>query len=68
MTALFRFLDVRGEGSDRAHSFTLHSGETRLLQLSSKAEKDAMIDLAIGETVCGEGTIEIVQGDRRRCV
>jgi len=66
MTALFRFLDVRGEGSDRAHSFTLHSGETRLLQLSSKAEKDAMIDLAIGETVCGEGNIEIVQGDRRR--
>lgn len=66
MGALFRFLDVRCEGSDRVYSFTLHSGETRLLQLSSKAEQDAMIDLAIGETVCGEGTIEIVQGDRRR--
>jgi ABC-type ATPase involved in cell division len=66
MTELFRFVDVRCEGSDRVHSFTLHSGETRLLQLSSKAEKEAMIDLAIGETVCGEGSIEIVQGDRRR--
>lgn len=66
MVALFRFIDVRCRGSDRAYSFTLHSGETRLLQLPSKAEKDALIDLAIGETNGGEGSIEIVQGDRRR--
>ncbi len=66
MTALFRFLDVRCEGAERAYSFTLSSGEIRLLQLASKAEKDVMIDCAIGETVCGEGSIEIVQGDRRR--
>ena len=65
MTALFRFIDVRCEGFERAYSFTLHSGETRQLQLSSKSGKDAMIDLAIGEMVCGEGSIEIVQGDRR---
>ena len=66
MTELFRLVDVCCEGSDRAYSFTLHAGETRLLQLSSKAEKDNMIDLAIGETAGGKGAIEIVQGDRRR--
>ncbi len=66
MTALFRFIDVRCEGSDRAYSFTLHSGETRLLQLSSEAEKEAMIDLAIGETDGGQGNIEIAQGDTGR--
>lgn len=65
MTGLYRFLDVRCEGADRAYSFTLHSGEMRLLQLASKVVKDAMIDLAIGETACREGGIEIVQGDRR---
>jgi ABC-type multidrug transport system ATPase subunit len=66
MTALFRFLDVRCEGSDRAYSFIMHSGETLLLQLSSEAEKDAMIDLVIGETDSGKGDIEIAQGDRGR--
>ncbi len=66
MTELFRFVDVCCEGADREYSFTLHSGETRLLQLSSKAEKDNMIDLAIGEAVCGKGRVEIAQGDRRR--
>jgi hypothetical protein len=66
MNALFRFNGVRCEGSDRAYTFTLHAGETRLLQLSSNDEKNAMIDSAIGETVCGEGGIEIVQGERRQ--
>ena len=65
MNALFRFVGVRCEGSDRAYSFTLHAGETRLLQLASKAEKDAMMDLVTGETTDGEGSIEIAQGDRR---
>ena len=65
MAALFRFLDVHCEGSDRVYSFTLHSGETRLLQLSSEAEKDAMIDLAIGETEDEKGDIEIAQGDEK---
>lgn len=54
------------EDSGRSYSFTLHSGEARLLQLSSKAEKDVMIDMAIGESVCVAGSVEIVQGDRRR--
>jgi len=66
MTALLKFHDVRCEGSDRTHSFTLHAGETRLLQFSSTVEKDIMIDMAIGETDVPEGQIEIVQGDRRR--
>ncbi len=65
MNALFRFNGVRCEGSDRAYTFMLHSGETRLLQLASNDEKNAMIDNAIGETVCRAGSIEIVQGDRR---
>ncbi|TAJ79490.1 MAG: hypothetical protein EPO42_06105 [Gallionellaceae bacterium] len=66
MNALFRFNDVRCAGAGRPYSFTLHAGEMRLLQLASKAEKDAMIDCALGETLCEEGGIEIVQGDRRR--
>jgi len=43
----------------------MHAGEKRLLQLFSQQQKNAMIDSAIGETVCGEGRIEIVQGERR---
>jgi len=66
MDALFKFSGVRCGGSDRAFTFTLHAGETRLLQLASKHEKNAMIDSAIGEAVCGTGSIEIVRGDRRQ--
>jgi len=65
MDPLFKFVDVRCEDSDRTYSFTLHAGETRLLQLSSRHEKKAIIDSAIGEAVCAEGSIEIVQGERR---
>jgi ABC-type ATPase involved in cell division len=65
MTELYRFLDVRCEGLDRTLTFTLHSGETRLLQLADKAEKDVIIDFSIGESVCDEGYVEIAQGDRR---
>jgi hypothetical protein len=65
MGALFRFVDVRCKGPDRAYTFTLHAGELRLLQLASGAEKNAMIDSAIGVTRCAEGSIENVQGDRR---
>jgi len=65
MTALFRFLDVLCDGSDHAYSFTLHSGEKRLLQLSSEAEKEAMIDLALGETDSVKGCIEIVHQAER---
>lgn len=67
MTLLFRFINVHCESSDRVYSFALHSGEMRLMQLSSKTEKNAMIDLAIGETICRQGAIEIVQGGRRHC-
>jgi hypothetical protein len=66
MNELFRFVDVRCKDSDRAHTFTLHKGETRLLQLASRHEKNVMIDCAIGEAVCGQGSVEIVMGDRRR--
>jgi len=65
MTEIYRFVDVRYEGSDRTYTFTLHSGQARLLQLSDKAEKESVIDLAIGETSCAGGDIEIIQGDRR---
>jgi ABC-type multidrug transport system ATPase subunit len=65
MTALYRFLEVRCKDSERAYTFTLHSGDTRLLQLSGKTEKEAMIDFAVGETVCDEGSIEIMFGERR---
>ncbi|MEO6974643.1 MAG: hypothetical protein ABI144_02060 [Gallionella sp.] len=37
----------------------------RLWQLASGAEKNAMIDSAIGVTLCTEGDIQIVQGERR---
>ncbi len=66
MGELFRFQDVHGEDSERVYSFTLSAGEIRLLQLASKAEKDTLIDYAVGETLCTEGRIEITQGERRR--
>jgi len=66
MSALFRLLDVRYEGAERAFSFTLNSGELRLLQLASKNEKDAMIDVLVGNELCESGSIEIVQSERRR--
>lgn len=65
MGALFRFVDARCKGADRAYAFTLHAGELRQLQLASGAEKNAMIDDAIGVTQCAEGDIENVQGERR---
>lgn len=68
MGELYRFLDVRYTGSDRAYSFTLSSGETRLLQLSDKAEKETIIDWAIGESSCESGDIEIIYGDRRHAM
>lgn len=66
MNALYRFNDVCCAGSDRARTFTLHGGETRVLQLASRDEKNATIDCAIGEERCAQGSVEIVQGDRRR--
>jgi ABC-type multidrug transport system ATPase subunit len=65
MTEIYRFVDVRYEGSNRTYTFTLHSGQARLLQLSGNAEKESRIDLAIGETSCARGDIEIFQGERR---
>ena len=66
MNPLYRFVDVRREGWDLLYSFTLCSGETRLLQLADKAEKDVIMDWAVGKIICDEGTIEIVSGERRR--
>ena len=36
------------------------------MQLSSRREKSDMIDCAIGEIACAAGSIEVVQGERRR--
>lgn len=66
MTELFRFQQVGKAGLARQYTFTLHSGETRLLQLADKAEKNEIIDLATGENICDEGVIEIIQDERRR--
>lgn len=65
MGELFRSIDARCETSDRAHTFTLGAGDRRLMQLSSKDEKNAMIDCAIGDMACAAGSIEVVQGERR---
>lgn len=65
MAELFRFVDVHCAGTDRTFSFILGAGEIRLLQLASKDEKEAMIDMAVGNAPCLEGRIEIVQGERR---
>lgn len=65
MVELYRFADVRLEGSERKLSFTLLAGEARLLQLSSKEEKESLIELALGDALCQEGSVDIVQGERR---
>jgi hypothetical protein len=66
MGELFRFTGVRCGTSDRAYTFTLGAGDRRLMQLASKPEKNAMIDCAIGDMACTAGSIEVVQGERRR--
>lgn len=65
MTALFRLLDVPCQHADRVLTFTLHAGETRLLQLVSKAEKELMLDLCMGVIAPLAGKVEVAQGDRR---
>jgi phospholipid/cholesterol/gamma-HCH transport system ATP-binding protein len=66
MTELFRFTEVGCEDGDRVYSFTLHSGETRLLQLTSNASKNVLIAMALGETGCRAGKIEIALGDKKK--
>jgi len=65
MNPVYRFASVRSKVSGSALSFTLHAGELRVLHLPEKDEKNAIIDYAVGEKACMEGTVEIVQGDRR---
>jgi hypothetical protein len=65
MGELFRSTGARCGTSARVHTFILGAGDTRLLQLSSKDEKNAMIDCAIGDMACAAGSIEVVQGERR---
>jgi ABC-type polar amino acid transport system ATPase subunit len=43
----------------------LCSGDLKILQLSAKAEKDAMIDRVLGASFEGEGQVELVRGERR---
>jgi ABC-type transporter Mla maintaining outer membrane lipid asymmetry ATPase subunit MlaF len=66
MSELFRLVEVRGANSDRAYSFTLHSGELKILQLSAKTGKDAMIDRVLGASFEGAGRVEMVRGERRQ--
>ncbi|MFA6016177.1 MAG: hypothetical protein WC742_14035 [Gallionellaceae bacterium] len=66
MTGLFKFTEVHLENSGRILSFVLSSGETQLLQLSAKVEKDEVLNLATGVVDCESGLIEIILGERRR--
>lgn len=66
MTELYKFTGVHLENSERILSFVLSTGEARLLQLSSKVEKDEVLNLATGVVDCETGLIEIIVGDRRR--
>jgi len=66
MGDLFRFSGVRCLENSTRRDFTLHAGEIRLMQLATRHEKNVMIDCAIGEVDCKEGSIEIARSDRRR--
>lgn len=57
MTALFRFDGAACTDLARPYSFTLHDGEVRLLQVASEAEKDAVIEAALGKGECAEGAV-----------
>jgi len=61
MADLLQFSGVACADWARPHSFTLHAGETRLLQLASEAEKEAAIDVALGNRACDEGMV-LLQG------
>lgn len=61
MADLLQFSGVACADWARPHSFTLHAGETRLLQVASEAEKDAVIDVALGNRACDEGMV-LLQG------
>lgn len=61
MADLLQFSGVACADWARPHSFTLHTGETRLLQMASEAEKEAAIDVALGNRACDEGMV-LLQG------
>jgi len=61
MADLLQFSGVACADWASPHSFTLHAGETRLLQTASEAEKDAAIDVALGIRACEEGMV-LLQG------
>lgn len=65
MGPLYKFDSVPGEDAQRVYSFVLNAGDCRLLQVASRAEKDFVIDLALGRSVCKTGSVEFVQGERR---
>lgn len=56
-----QFSGVACAGWSRPYSFTLHAGETRLLQTRSEAEKEAAMDVALGNRACDEGIV-LLQG------
>lgn len=66
MSALIRFVDVRSTTSNRIFSFVMHSGELRVLRFVSRSEKNTMIDTVVGVVDVEIGSIELVQGERRR--
>ncbi len=65
MGPLYKFDSVQSEDGQQVYSFVLNAGQIRLLQVASRAEKDAVIDLALGRLVCNNGSIEFAQGERR---
>jgi ABC-type multidrug transport system ATPase subunit len=65
MAELLRLHAVRLAPVDKVYSVTLSTGELRLLQLATPAEKEAMIDLVTGVVPARIGSVQIVQGERR---
>jgi phospholipid/cholesterol/gamma-HCH transport system ATP-binding protein len=61
MTALLQFDGVACADLEGPYSFALHEGETRVLQVASEAEKDALMGVALGKRKCAEGAV-LLQG------
>lgn len=65
MTELFRLVEVKCADSAWAYSFALMCGDKRVFELASSVEKEAMIDLVTGVEIANQGSVQIVQGERR---
>lgn len=61
MTVLFQFSGVSCADWEKSYSFSLGAGEIRQLQVATQAEKDAVLDVALGNGKCAEGAV-LLQG------